>query len=53
MDLENQPALLQTRLQSYSHHDNMVLAQRQKYTMEKRISLTSGAKKICQPPVKE
>ena len=27
----NQPAWLQTILQSYSHQDNMVLAQRQKY----------------------
>ena len=27
----NQPAALQTILQSYSHQDNMVLAQRQKY----------------------
>ena len=28
----NQPARLQTILQSYSHQDSMVLAQRQKYT---------------------
>ena len=28
----NQPASLQTILQSYRHQDNMVLAQRQKYT---------------------
>ena len=27
----NQPALLQTILQSYSHQDSVVLAQRQKY----------------------
>ena len=27
----NQPAWLQTMLQSYNHQDNMVLAQRQKY----------------------
>ena len=27
----DQPACLQTLLQSYSHQDNMVLAQRQKY----------------------
>ena len=27
----NQPALFQTVLQSYSHQDSMVLAQRQKY----------------------
>ena len=27
----NQPAQLQTTLQSYSHQDSMVLAQRQKY----------------------
>ena len=27
----NQPALFQTRLQSYSHQDSMVLAQRQKH----------------------
>ena len=27
----NQPAWLQTILQSYSHHDSMVMAQRQKY----------------------
>ena len=27
----NQPAWLQTILQSYSHQDSMVLAQRQKY----------------------
>ena len=27
----NQPASLQTILQSYHHQDNMVLAQRQKY----------------------
>ena len=28
---KNQPALLQIILQSYSHQDSMVLAQRQKY----------------------
>ena len=31
MELEDQPAWLQAMLQSYSHQDNMVLAQRQKY----------------------
>ena len=77
----NQPAWLQTILQSYSQQDSMVLTQRQKYrsmeqnrkprdksthlwtpyhcqrrqkyTMEKKQSLTSGAGKIGQPPVKE
>ena len=34
----NQPAWLQTILQSYSHQDSMVLAQRQKYrSMEQNI----------------
>ena len=30
-DWRNQPSWLQTILQSYSHQDSMVLAQRQKY----------------------
>ena len=29
--MRNQPACLETILQSYSHQDSMVLAQRQKY----------------------
>ena len=33
----NQPAWLQTILQSYSHQDNMVLAQRQKYRQWNKI----------------
>ena len=77
-----QPAWLQALLQSHSHQDSMVLAQRQKYrsmeqnrkprdkvhtTMdtlsltkeariyngEKTISLTSGAGKTGQSPVKD
>ena len=74
------PARLQPILQSYSHQDSMVLAQRQIqisgtkqkaqreihapmdtlsstkeakiYNGEKTISLTSGARKTCQPLVK-
>ena len=68
----NQPAWLQTILQSYSIQESVVLAQssveqnrkpRDKsmhltkeariYNGEKTISLTSGAGKISQPPVKE
>ena len=78
----NLPAWLQTLLQSHSHQDGIVLAQRQKYrsveqnrkprdksmylgtpylrqrrqgyAMEKKTtSLTSGAGKTGQPPVKE
>ena len=33
----NQPAWLQTILQSYSHQDSMVLAQRQKYNQMNKI----------------
>ena len=37
MELENQPAWLQALLQSHSHQDSMVLAQRQKYKSMDKI----------------
>ena len=46
----NQPAGLQTVLQSYSHQDSMVLAQRQKYrSMEQNRKPKDKSMCLCIP----
>ena len=46
----NQPALFQTVLQSYSHQDSMVLAQRQKYrSMEQNRKLKDKSMHLWTP----
>ena len=46
----NQPAWLQALLQSYSHQDSMVLAQRQKYrSMEQNRKLTDKSMHLWTP----
>ena len=48
----NQPSLLQTILQSYSHQDSMALAQRQKYrSMEQNRKPRDKSTYLWTPPL--